>query len=157
VSKQREALAAEVARAAADFGAASDAVDQAVSARLGVNRTDLRILDSVHRAGALTAGEAAAAASLSPAATSTAIQRLVAVELLRREADPGDRRRAVLTLTATAAAVIEDCYGPIGREGLTALAGWSARELQVIRRFLADGIAFQRRHADRITATTPGA
>jgi DNA-binding MarR family transcriptional regulator len=140
----------DVAVAAADFGAAADAVDQAVAASLGVNQTDLRILGAVHQAGRLTAGDAATAAALSLSATTTAIQRLVGAGLLRREADPDDHRRVALTVTARAARRIEDSYGPIGREGRAQLRRWSDDDLGIIRRFLEEGIAFQRRHADRI-------
>jgi DNA-binding MarR family transcriptional regulator len=152
VSKQSDhlQLLADVAAAAADFGAAADAVDEAVAVALGVNRTDLRILGAIYRGGRLTAGEAARAATLSPAATSTAIQRLVAAGLVRRGPDPADRRRATLTLTVHAHGVIEDSYEPIGREGEAELGRWSPAELAVILRFLRDGTGFQHRHADRI-------
>jgi DNA-binding MarR family transcriptional regulator len=140
----------DVAVAAADFGAAADAVDQAVATTLGINQTDLRILGAVHQAGRLTAGDAASAAALSLSATTTAIQRLVAAGLLRREADAADHRRAALTITPDAAQRIEGSYGPIGREGRAQLNRWSDADLRVICRFLVDGIAFQRRHAERI-------
>lgn len=151
MSKQSERrLRDEVAAAAADFGAAADLVDDAVAAVLGVNQTDLRILGAVRAAGRLTAGAAASAAALSPSATSTAIQRLVGAGLLHREPDTVDQRRAALTLTARASEVIENSYGPIGREGREQLDRWSDDDLVVVRRFLEDGIAFQRRHAARI-------
>jgi DNA-binding MarR family transcriptional regulator len=152
VSKQsdRRQLMDDVAVAAADFGAAADAVDQAVAASLGVNQTDLRILGAVHQAGRLTAGDAASAAALSLSATTTAIQRLVGAGLMRREADPADHRRVALTVTDHAARRIQGSYGPIGREGRAQLRRWSDADLSVIRRFLQDGVAFQRRHAERI-------
>jgi len=152
MSKQsgREQLIAEVAVAAADFGAAAGAVDEAVAAALRVNATDLRILGAVHEAGTLTAGDAAAAASLSPAATTSAIQRLVSAGLLHRRPDPADRRRATLTLTSHAADAIHDSYGPIAEQGKVELDHWSDPELITIKRFLENGIRFQYRHAERI-------
>jgi DNA-binding MarR family transcriptional regulator len=146
----RGQLMDDVAVAAADFGAAADAVDQAVAATLSINQTDLRILGAVHQAGRLTAGDAASAAALSLSATTTAIQRLVGAGLLCREADSADHRRVALTVTAHAARRIEDSYGPIGREGRAQLDRWSDAELSVIRRFLQEGVAFQHRHAERI-------
>jgi len=152
VSKQsdRRRLLDDVASAAADFGAAADAVDQAVAISLGVNQTDLRILGAVHQAGRLSAGDAASAAALSLSATTTAIRRLVSAGLLRRDPDSADQRRVALTITPRAARKIEDGYGPIGREGRATLQRWSDADLTVIRRFLQDGIAFQRRHVERI-------
>lgn len=125
-------------------------MDAAVAELLGINRTDLTILGGVHRQGRITAGEAAATAHLSPAATSAAIARLTAAGLLHRAADAGDRRRAVLTLTGQAAEAIQRAYGPIGDEGHARLERWSTEELRIIERFLTEGIRFQLRHADRI-------
>lgn len=139
-----------VAEAATVFGTMADAVDAAAADVLGVNRTDLTILDAVHRAGRSTAGEAAQAAALSAPATTAAIQRLVAAGLLAREVDPADRRRAVLTLTPLARERIEQVYGPIGSEAFGHLNSYSPEDLAIIERFLTDGIAQQQQQARRI-------
>ncbi len=144
-----------MARAAADFGAAADDVDAATAVALGVNRTDLRLLGLVHRAGSLSAGALASAAGLSPAATTTAVQRLVAAGHLLREIDPADRRRTVLTVTDSAAASIALAYGPVADDGRRELAGYQSAELAVIERFLRAGIDLQRRHAARIRTLAP--
>jgi DNA-binding MarR family transcriptional regulator len=149
VSKQSD-LVERVAQATADFGAANTEVDDAVADLLGVNGTDRRIVGLVAAAGSLSAGEVATAAGLSPAATTTAIQRLVAAGHLVREVDPADRRRTVLTLTASAAEVIEVSYGPVAAEGTRLLAGYRPAELELIEGFLRAGIDLQRRHAARI-------
>jgi DNA-binding MarR family transcriptional regulator len=152
VSKQSD-LVERAARAAADFGAANTEVDDAVAAVLGVNATDRRIVGLVFAAGSLSAGALAAAAGLSPAATTTAVQRLVAAGHLVREVDPADRRRTVLTLTGSAAEVIRRSYGPVAEEGTRILAGYRPEELEFIERFLRAGIDLQRRHAARIRAS----
>jgi DNA-binding MarR family transcriptional regulator len=157
VSKQLPPDAAvrdEAARAAADFGAASDAVDDAAAAVLGVNRTDLRILGLVMAAGSLSAAPLAEAAGLSPAATSTAIQRLVAAGHLTRTVDEADRRRAVVALTPRATELIEHIYGPIGRAGHRELARYSPGELELITDFLRRGRQLQLTEAERIRGMT---
>jgi hypothetical protein len=65
VSKQQvsRALLAEAAQAAAGFGAAAGAVDEAAAAAFGVNRTDLRIIGLLDQAGTLSAGQLSAAAN----------------------------------------------------------------------------------------------
>jgi DNA-binding MarR family transcriptional regulator len=110
VSKQ--SAVERAARAAAEFGDAAGAVDEAAAVVFGVNRTDLRILGTVLD-GPLTAGQVAAAVHLSPAAATTAIQRLVARGYLTREPDPEDRRRAVVALTASARELADRIYGPV--------------------------------------------
>jgi DNA-binding MarR family transcriptional regulator len=153
VSKQT--AVAEAARAAARLGAANDAVDAAAAAVLGVNRTDLRILGLVLEAGALAAGPLAAAANLSPAATSTAIQRLGAAGYLSRDVDSGDRRRAVVTVTPAASDLLTRVYGPIEDAGHRELARYSAAELAVILDFLERGERMQLDQAARIRGMRP--
>ncbi|MEU4693458.1 MarR family transcriptional regulator [Actinoplanes sp. NPDC023714] len=149
---QAEAVQGAAARAAADFGAAADEVDDAAAARLGVNQTDLRILGLIGAAGTMTAGRLAEAARLSPAATTAAIQRLVTAGHLTREMDPRDRRRAVVALTAATQELIARVYGPIGEAGDELLGGYSPAELELITRFLRQGCAMQREQAERIRA-----
>ena len=83
----KQSAVERAARAASEFGDAADAVDAAAAAVFGINRTDLRILGTV-LSGPLTAGQVAAAVHLSPAAATTAIQRLVGHGYLTREPDP---------------------------------------------------------------------
>jgi DNA-binding MarR family transcriptional regulator len=148
VSKQ--SAVERAARAASEFGAAADAVDEAAAAVFCVNRTDLRILGFVIMGGAHTAGQVAAAARLSPAAATTAIQRLVARGYLTRETDAGDRRRAVVLATPTATALADRVYGPVGAAGVDELRRWSEAELELIADFLERGRALQLAQAERI-------
>jgi DNA-binding MarR family transcriptional regulator len=149
VSKQ--SAVERAARAAAEFGDAADAVDAAAAVVFGVNRTDLRLLGAV-RHGPLTAGQVAEAVQLSPAAATTAIQRLAARGHLTRESDPADRRRAVVALTSSARELAERVYGPVGEAGMTAFQRWSAAELELIADFLERGRALQLAEAERIRA-----
>jgi DNA-binding MarR family transcriptional regulator len=90
---------------------------------------------------------------LSAAATSTAIQRLVAAGLLTRTEDAADRRRAVLVLTEAATTRLDQVYGPLADQGRRLLAGYGPDALAVIERFLADGVEHQLRQARRIRTT----
>jgi DNA-binding MarR family transcriptional regulator len=147
VSKQ--SAVERAARAAAEFGSAADAVDDAAAAVFGINRTDLRILGAVAQ-GPLTAGQLAEAVHLSPAAATTAIQRLAARGYLTRESDPADRRRAVVALTEEARRQADRIYGPVGEAGVAELQRWTAAELELIADFLERGRALQLTEAERI-------
>ncbi|GAA3385249.1 MarR family transcriptional regulator [Cryptosporangium minutisporangium] len=151
-SDGRQDLIDRAARAAAEFGAAAGAVDEQACAVLGINPTDASILATLAVRERLTAGEAATAVRLSPAATSTAIQRLAAAGYLTRTPDPADRRRAVLVLTETARELIAAIYEPIGTEGTALLAEYTDEELRIVTRFLERGRALQLAHADRVRA-----
>src|SRR5262245_46732482 len=89
----REDLIASVMQAVAAFQDATDGVDEAASRQLGLNRTDLRCLGILTRVGPITAGQLAAAAGLSPGATTTAVDRLARVGYAERVHDEHDRRR----------------------------------------------------------------
>ncbi|MEU8230846.1 MarR family transcriptional regulator [Actinoplanes sp. NPDC048967] len=141
-------------RAAADFGAANDLVDEAAAGAIGVNRTDLRILGLISEHGPLSAAALAGAAKLSPAATTTAIQRLAAAGHLTRTVDENDRRRAVVALTPGAEELIGRVYGPVERAGRRVLAAYSPEELALITGFLRRGIDMQLAEADRIRTMT---
>ncbi|MEU4624557.1 MarR family transcriptional regulator [Actinoplanes sp. NPDC023801] len=143
------------AGAAAALGTATDEIDEAAADALRVNRTDLRILGLVSTAGAMTAGALAEAARLSPAATTAAIQRLVATGHLRRDTDPADRRRAVVTVTTATAEAIDRLYRPIAEAGRRVLIGYTAEELRLIIGFLQEGRTMQLEQAARIRELSP--
>jgi DNA-binding MarR family transcriptional regulator len=147
-SEKTELLA--TAAAAADFGAAAGAVDEAAAALFGVNRTDLRMIGILHSRESLTAGQLAAECSLSPAATSTAIQRLIRGGHVTRSVDSGDRRRAMVALTAATVSRLEEIYAPVGKAGMTQLEDYDSAELQLLTDFLRRGEVLQRAQADRI-------
>lgn len=146
---------AAAAAAAAGFGAASGAVDDAAAVAFGVNRTDLRIIGALHRDGPLTAGRIAEASGLSPAATTTAIQRLVTAGHATRDVDAFDRRRVVVSLVASAAQLLETIYGPVAEAGMKVLDRYETADLALLGDFLRRGEAVQRDQASRIGQLRP--
>jgi DNA-binding MarR family transcriptional regulator len=156
VSKKvdRNELIAAVMQAVAEFQDATDLVDEAAAARLGLNRTDLRCLGMLARGGAMTAGELAKAAGLTPGAATTAVDRLARAGYARRIRDVGDRRRVTIEPTAAAHTASDRIWGPIGREAHDRLAKRSTAELVTIHAFLEEGASTQSRHAERIKAAT---
>ena len=146
----KQSLVTEATRAAAASGAAGDVVDEAAAAAFGVNRTDLRIIGLIAEAGTLTAGELATRARLSPAATTTAIQRLTHAGHLTRRTATEDRRRAVVELTPEAAGLLAEIYAPIERAGRAILEDYSAEQLELVVEVLRRGEEMQLREAERI-------
>jgi DNA-binding MarR family transcriptional regulator len=132
------------------FQEATDELDEAVAARLGLNRTDLRCLSVLARAGATTAGELAGAAGLTRGAMTTALDRIEARGLARRVWDQPDRRAVRVELTDAARREVELLYAPLAREGLTVLQTYTTAELAAALRYLDDGCRLQRAHAERI-------
>ncbi|SEG96645.1 DNA-binding transcriptional regulator, MarR family [Saccharopolyspora kobensis] len=150
----REQLIADIGRAVSEFQDATDEVDEAGAARLGVNRTDLRCLNALNRHGALTAGALATAVGLSTGATTIAVDRLVRQGYVERVRADQDRRRITITITPAATALIEELWGPIEEESHELLRRRSQAELKAIREFLREGAEFQTDHAARIRRET---
>jgi DNA-binding MarR family transcriptional regulator len=145
----RDALIDGVMQAVVAFQEATDMVDEAAAGQLGLNRTDLRCL-GVLAAQAVTAGQLADAAGLSPGAATTAVDRLVRAGYARRIRDTSDRRRVTIEPTAAARAAFDEIWGPIGKEARRRLSRRTNEELRLLRAFLDEGRQLQTRHAQRI-------
>src|ERR1700737_4986513 len=95
---RRQGLIAAIGMATQGFQRSTDAFDDAVAQRLGLNRTDLRCLDWLFD-GPRTAGQLAGATGLTSAATTTLLDRLERRGLLRRVRDTTDRRKVLVEMT----------------------------------------------------------
>ncbi|OLF14815.1 MarR family winged helix-turn-helix transcriptional regulator [Actinophytocola xanthii] len=73
------------------------AFHEAVGARLGVTAVDQRALALLSARGPMSAGELAREIHLTPGAVTGVADRLERAGLVRREPDPADRRRVVIS------------------------------------------------------------
>jgi DNA-binding MarR family transcriptional regulator len=87
---------------------------------------------------------------LSAAATTEAVQRLTIRGLLERRTDPGDRRRALISLTPTTAECLDGLLAPVRRAGEDLLRGYTDAELDLLARFLERGRQLQLAEAERL-------
>ncbi|MEU6577246.1 MarR family transcriptional regulator [Streptomyces sp. NPDC046805] len=131
-----------------------DAFDEAVATRLGLNRTDLRCLDVVLGSGPLSAGGISTAVKLSPAATTTAIDRLERAGYVTRTRDDENRRRVLVTATEAARTVEREIFRPVGRAGAQALSRYDEDQLAIILDFLRTARQVQQAQTTRLTTTT---
>jgi DNA-binding MarR family transcriptional regulator len=127
-----------------------DLFDEAAAAWAGLNRTDMRVIDLVERAGRLTAGEIATQARLTSGAVTAVVDRLEAAGLVRRVRDTVDRRRVLVETTPAVMELMAPVYGPVAEEGYREMAGYSAEEMQAIARFLERNRDFLARHTARV-------
>src|SRR5262249_434051 len=74
----------------------SEAFDEHVAARLGINRTDMRALDILDQRGPISAGELAEAMHLSSGAITTLVDRLERAGWARRRRDSDGRPRVLV-------------------------------------------------------------
>jgi DNA-binding MarR family transcriptional regulator len=156
-TRERETLLGEVARAIAEFQSATDLVDEAAAAGLGIHRTDLRCLGLLYVHGPMHAGRLGTAAHLSPGATTAAVDHLERAGYVRRVRAGADRRSVLVEPTPEASGRLEAIYGPVGRAGMERLARYSDAELQLLHDFLREGYHLQVEQATRIRAASGAA
>jgi DNA-binding MarR family transcriptional regulator len=145
----------ETARAVGGFRTAADIVDEAVAATFGVNRTDLRLIEALQIAGSLNAGELARTVGLSPAATTTAIDRLVAAGHAVRHRDERDGRVVVVALTPEARKIGDRAFGAMVEAGRGVLRRYTRDELLVIRDFMRRARQVEVDQAEKLRSTKP--
>jgi DNA-binding MarR family transcriptional regulator len=131
---------------------ASDKMDDAYCRMAGINLTDGRCLDLLDVHDGLTAGELAEAASLSPGAVTTVLDRLERLGLVKRTRDEVDRRRVQVELTPKARELAFRAYGPIGDYAREHIEQLSDEDIETISRFLEVAVEVNERRARELRA-----
>jgi DNA-binding MarR family transcriptional regulator len=156
-TQSRQELLDEVAMAVGGFRTATDIVDEAVAGAFAVNRTDLRLIQALQVAGQLTAGQLASSVGLSPAATTTAIGRLVAAGHATRTRNERDRRQIIVSLTPSALEIGDQAFGVMVQAGRGVLRRYTREELLVILDFMRRAREVEITHVDKLANRTPRA
>jgi DNA-binding MarR family transcriptional regulator len=138
----REALIASIVGELQGLSLASDRIGAAFAARQDLHQTDFRALTAITRAeregDPLTGRRLADELRLSQAAVSYLVDRLAASGHVWREPDPRDGRRTLLHIGGRGRQVAAAFFGPLSVTHEAALAPYSAAELELCLRFLAD-------------------
>jgi DNA-binding MarR family transcriptional regulator len=151
MATSRQARIAALGDAMQAYQRSTQAFDDAVGAVLDLNPADLRGLDWLVD-GPKTAGELREGTGLSAAATTTLIDRLERKGFARRVADPVDRRRVLVEMTASGADRVGRLYGPLVLEGQGLLADIPDELLGAMLEWLVQARAITDRHRQRIRA-----
>jgi DNA-binding MarR family transcriptional regulator len=129
---------------------AADAVDDAATEMLGLNRTDLICLDILDRLGTVTAGRLATESRLTTGAVTAVLDRLEKAGFVRRVADPTDRRRVLVETTERARQIGYEVYGPIAEAAMESAHRFTRQQLEGILEFLKLGRELNLRRAKEI-------
>jgi DNA-binding MarR family transcriptional regulator len=151
-NRSKDELMAEVTGRLRAMQVAADLFDDASAELLGVNRTDHRALDILDQEGPMTAGRLAELNHLSPAAMTTAIDRLERKGYARRFPDPDDRRRVLVEMTPLARRKAMKIYGPLAQAASRMLPRYTAAELEAVARVLADATEINATELERVKA-----
>ena len=123
--------------------------DQAVADALGLNRTDMRCVDVLHRDGPLTAGRLAEETGLSSGAMTTALDRLERAGYARRVRDSADRRRVLVELTPKVAQMAA-FYSEHAAYAERLYQRHTVEQLELLLRFVRESREFNERRASSV-------
>ena len=132
------------------FVSAVDVVNQMIAERMGVNRTDHRVLEILNRRGAMTAGDLAHAAHLTTGAVTTVVDRLEDVGFVHRVRDTDDRRRVLIDRTLESTRIAMRYYQPFMSATFDSMTKYSADELEVVRDFMRGAAELSEEYATRL-------
>lgn len=131
---------------------ATDRFDQAVADTIGMNRTDMRLIDLLEREGRLTAGELATGTGLTTGAITTAIDRLEHAGFARRVRDTDDRRRVYVELRPEAQARTGAFYAEHAQLAEELYRRYTEEQLELLLGFVARSRRFNERKAAELEA-----
>ena len=132
-SAERRRLEAEFLLALRRNGSIMQLLGQVSAERIGINATDLNCLNIVALTGPMTAGELARQTGLTTASITAVLDRLEQGGFVRRERDPKDRRRVIVSLNpGPGLREIGPTFGPLVRAWRAAAASYSDEELRLL-------------------------
>jgi DNA-binding MarR family transcriptional regulator len=117
------------------------AFHEAVGARLGVAAVDQRALAILGRNGPMTAGDLAKRINLTPGAVTGVVDRLEDAGLARRDPDPQDRRRVVVSAVPGAfgsvfdglSAAMDELTAGYTPEQQAVIEDWVVKTIEVLK------------------------
>jgi DNA-binding MarR family transcriptional regulator len=128
--------------------------NQAMADRLGIHPTDLQCVALLDlESGPVSTGEIATLTGLTPGSATRLVDRLDKAGLVVRQADPDDRRRALVMLAPDAHERISSAWEIPGRAFGEVLDRYDDAELTLIADFLQRAAAVGRAQAERLTSS----
>ena len=148
-TKNRAEMAEAISLAIMRWQDTTQAYDEAVGAKLGLNAAERHCLGLLY-GGPQSAGAVAVATGLTPAAVTALIDRLEARGFLTRTRSLEDRRKVVIEATERTRNLSARYYGAIAQEGQKMMASFSDAELATILRFTTAALDLQREQLARL-------
>ncbi|HEY0777768.1 MAG TPA: MarR family transcriptional regulator [Gemmatirosa sp.] len=118
----------------------------AVAERLGLGPTDHKCLDVLRERGPMIGRDLAAITGLTSGAITGVVARLERAGYVRRDVDPADQRKQILTAVRERARELHAVLGPIRDDAAALLDGFDTHQLDAIAAFLTRSTAFLHRH-----------
>ncbi len=131
-----------------------DRLDHVAAGRYGLNRTDMRALDIVGRAGPLAPSDLAQLIGFTTGGVTTVIDRLERAGYARRQPDPADRRRQIVAITEATTSRDQEVFGSLIRQTAELLSAYTDEQLRLIDNFLNRAQQLTASYADSLADAT---
>jgi DNA-binding MarR family transcriptional regulator len=128
---------------------------EAVANHLGLSAADHKALGLIMRAGALTAGDLAQVTGLSPGAVTGLIDRLEQAGFVRRQRDPADRRRVVVTVVHDQRPDLSEILAELAAAMNAVIAKYDERQVLAIHDYVVNTIAVLQEQTRRLSRADP--
>ncbi|MGE5334154.1 MAG: MarR family winged helix-turn-helix transcriptional regulator [Nitrososphaerota archaeon] len=133
--KRREELYAQLQTLGETASTESALFHQAAAASYGLGITDMKTLGVLLQEGAMTAGQIAKRLSLTTGAVTNLIDRLERQDLVKRMADPKDRRKVIVVVNQETLASGENVYLSMGEAFNRLYESYTTDELEFLVRY----------------------
>jgi DNA-binding MarR family transcriptional regulator len=124
----------------------------AIAERLGLGPTDHKCLDLLIERGTLTGSDLATLTGLTTGAVTGVVARLERAGYLRREPDPQDGRRQLLSPVPERMDAIREVFAGLQGDAQALLEGFDTAQLEAIARFLTRASTFARERSTSLRA-----
>lgn len=157
-SPKRLKLLQAVEAIARQSSAATVMFHQTVAERMGLSATEHKCADIIARSGQLTAGQLAELTGLTTGAITGIVDRLEKAGMVRRERDPADRRRVIITMTITPERQQQyrELFEPLAQATSELCATYSDRDLELIFDFMQKSNAMMHQQTLRLREKKDG-
>jgi DNA-binding MarR family transcriptional regulator len=135
MTSQKQALIAELSRAAREASGLGNVFAGAVAARLRITPTDVECLGIIEAGETVTPGDLVRATGLTSGAVTGIVDRLEKAGLARRVRDTVDRRKVYIRMTAQGRAKARTLYGSLANAADRLAAKYTAAELALLIRY----------------------
>lgn len=129
-----------------EFTQLSRRFERKIEAMTAVNPTDRVVMETLIQRGPLSPGELAEAVQITPAAMTASVDRLIDMGHVHRDNHPTDRRRVVVTASASSVALIMDELRAMVVDVNGVLADFTEDQLATITAFMESVNAAYARH-----------
>lgn len=129
-----------------EFTQLSRRFERKIEAMTSVNPTDRVVMETLIQRGPLSPGELAEAVQITPAAMTASVDRLIDMGHVHRDNHPTDRRRVVVTASASSVALIMDELRAMVVDVNGVLADFTEDQLATITAFMESVNAAYARH-----------